>query len=184
MTKKFDKIRIKIVDVGVFMKLSIIELENSSEKKKDFEIDETFDIDGTCTRAKGFVVAKVTSDIVKIEGEIEANAILECARCLKKKDVKFCFEISEVYCFNKLVDDYPEELEIKDGNFIEDLEGKKEIDLTDLIYQNVTINFPNKYVCDINCKGEDDIFEKYIHKSSNDPRLEVFKNIRIKEKEG
>ena len=56
------------------------------------------------------------------------------------------------------------------------------IDVDDLIYQSVTLNIPNPCVCDINCVGDSEI-EKYIKKEVSDPRLDVFKAIKIK-KEG
>ena len=71
-----------------------------------------------------------------------------------------------------------QEIELKDGDFVTELTDTDEIDVDDLIYQSVTLNIPNPCVCDINCVG-DEILEKYVKKEISDPRLEVFKNIKI-----
>jgi uncharacterized metal-binding protein YceD (DUF177 family) len=80
-----------------------------------------------------------------------------------------------------LVGDYEnsdKEFEIKEGQFITDLNGEEEIDIYDLLYQSVILNFPNKKVCGINCKGKE-----YLSKEDNyDPRLEVFNNLQINPK--
>ena len=46
------------------------------------------------------------------------------------------------------------------------------------MYQSVILNIPNKLVCDINCKGSEKLNE-YIKTDFTDPRLEIFKTIKI-----
>jgi len=91
------------------------------------------------------------------------------------------FDINEVYTKGTIVDDYEnsdKEFEIKEGQFITDLYGAKEIDIYDLLYQSVILSFPNKKVCGINCKGK----EYLSHEDDYDPRLDVFKNLQINPK--
>ena len=68
-----------------------------------------------------------------------------------------------------------EKIEIKEGQFVTDLNGADKIDIYDLLYQSVILNIPNKKVCGINCN--EDKFMK--EEDLSDPRLEVFKNIKI-----
>ena len=65
----------------------------------------------------------------------------------------------------------------KHNFFAVDLDGAREIDLTDLMYQTLILSLPNKFVCDINCNG-DEAINKYIKKELQDPRLEIFKTIK------
>ena len=57
------------------------------------------------------------------------------------------------------------------------LQGAEDIDIYDLLYQSVILNLPNKKVCGINCNGDKFLKEEDL----SDPRLDVFKNIKIDE---
>ena len=83
-----------------------------------------------------------------------------------------------MFAKEKIQDDYGQEFELKDGQFVTDLDGKDEIDIYDLLYQSVILNLPNKKVCGINCNGDKFLKEEDL----SDPRLDVFKNIQIKPK--
>jgi uncharacterized metal-binding protein YceD (DUF177 family) len=81
-----------------------------------------------------------------------------------------------MYAKNSLLDEYGQETELKNGQFVTDLNGENEIDIYDLLYQSVILNLPNKKVCGINCKGNKFLKEENL----SDPRLDVFKNIQIR----
>lgn len=118
---------------------------------------------------------------INAKGKIVANVKLICDRCLKDFVQKISLDVDETYVLGRLNDGHlGHEVELKDGDFIIELEGEDEIDVDDLIYQSVTLNLPNPCVCDINCIGDPEM-EKYIKKEVADPRLDVFKNIKIKE---
>ena len=127
-------------------------------------------------------------------GRIDVNAPidkdLEHFR-VKQWDNKKVLELFRNLRFNRYIDRFNlkgqgnieeqnsfEEFEIKEGQFVTDLNGEKEIDIYDLLYQSVILNLPNKKVCGINCKGREFLEEQEII----DPRLEVFKNIQINPK--
>ena len=78
------------------------------------------------------------------------------------------------------MDEYGQELELKDGQFITDLNGENEIDIKDLLYQSVIINLPDKKVCGINCN--EGFFETEETYQVPDSRMEVFKNIKVDRK--
>ena len=82
-----------------------------------------------------------------------------------------------MFAKNALQEEYGQETEIKDGDFITDLNGAENIDIYDLLYQSVILNLPNKKVCGINCNGDKFLKEENL----SDPRLDVFKNIKINE---
>ena len=69
---------------------------------------------------------------------------------MKEYEYDFDFVINEMYAKNTLLDDYGQEFELKDGQFVNDLNGAEEIDIYDLLYQSVILNLPNKKVCGIN----------------------------------
>ena len=110
----------------------------------------------------------------KIEG-------IECVTPIHAFNHDLDSEIDEMFSKHSLLGDYEEsgqEFEIKDGQFVTDLNGAKEIDIYDLLYQSVILNLPNKKVCGINCKGRQFLTEE----DTTDPRLDVFKDILINPK--
>lgn len=164
------------------MKISICEIENNLNKSSDINFSEIIEEFNDVMPVSATLKVEVIGDYVKIKGNIKATLKLVCDVCLKEFEEKFDINVEEFFTKTKLNEDELNEFEIKNDGFIEDLNGKDEIDLTDFIYQCVTIHIPNKIVCDINCKGDENL-EMYLKENSIDPRLEIFKQIKIKEKD-
>ena len=160
------------------MMLSIEDLEGSKDKTITYRVEE--EIDGI--NAKGPIKADLTfkslGDFVEVQGKIKGTVLLECDLCLKEFTKEFDFKVEEYYTKYGLNPNNSDEFEIKQNSFIEELNGKDEIDLADFVYQSVILHIPNKLVCDINCNGSE-IVNKYIKTDFTDPRLEVFKNIKL-----
>ena len=106
---------------------------------------------------------------------------LVCDRCLNEYDYDLILKIKEVYAKYSLYDEYAQELELKQGQFITDLNGEKEINIYDLLYQSVILALPNKKVCGINCN--EDMFMSDENYHEHDSRMDVFKNIQIERKD-
>ena len=121
---------------------------------------------------------KSLGQFIEITGKAQGNLKLICDRCLNEYEYKLNINIEETFAKQSLQDEYSQEFELQRGQFIIDLNGEKEIDIYDLLYQSVILNLPNKKVCGINCKGREFLTEEEII----DPRLEVFNNIQINPK--
>lgn len=160
------------------MKINVSDIENSPNKTKEVKIPEIFEEFNKTTPVEADLVATVFGNYVKITGNIKATVNLICDVCLKEFSRDFDINVEEFFTKTKLNEEDFQEFEIKNDGFIEDLNGKDEIDLRDLIYQCVSLHIPNKIVCDINCNGEGNL-EKYLKKDVTDPRLEIFKKIKI-----
>ena len=160
------------------MKINITEIENLETKSKSFKfeeiIDEFNDVDPVCAD----INVEIIGNLIIVKGEINANVNLVCDVCLKDFTKQMNVKFEEFFTKYNLNEDYGKEYEIKNDGFVEDLNGSNEIDITDLVYQTVILNIPNKLVCDINCNGDDSL-SKYLKTEIIDPRLEVFKNIKI-----
>ena len=168
------------------MKISIDDIKNS--KNQSLKVD--FDNEVKGLETEGSVCAELVfsayGSYINVKGKIVANVKLVCDRCLKDFIQKIDVDVDETYTLGRLKPSSEahsgQEIELKDGDFVVELADEQEIDVDDLIYQSVTLNIPNPCVCDINCVGDSEI-EKYIKKEVSDPRLDVFKAIKIK-KEG
>lgn len=160
------------------MNINITDIENTKNKSIEVKFSEIIREFNESSPVNADLAVCVLGNYVKVTGEIHADVILTCDVCLKEFSRKFDIKVEEFFTKTKLNEEDFQEFEIKNDGFIEDLNGKDEIDLTDLIYQCISLHIPNKIVCDINCNGEENL-EKYLKKDFTDPRLEIFKKIRI-----
>ena len=156
-------------------KIKISELENSKNKFLHLDIEDNL------LEPKADIKASldVTSlgEFVSIKGNISGTVKLICDLCLKEYDYELDFDIDEMFAKGSVFDDEKQEVEIKEGQFVTDLNGADEIDIYDLLYQSVILELPNKKVCGINCK--EDFFEKDDSFKVHDERMDIFKTIKI-----
>lgn len=155
--------------------ISIEELENTPSKTLEFHFDEKIKELDCVTPIKSDLEVKSLGEFIEISGNVKGVLKLECDLCLKEFEYELDFDIEEMFAKNALLEDYGQELELKEGQFVTDLQGADEIDIYDLLYQSVILNLPNKKVCGINCNGDKFLKEEDL----SDPRLDVFKNIKI-----
>ena len=87
------------------------------------------------------------------------------------------FNVNETLSLKPLFDYSNKEIHLNDGQFEEEILDSNEIDLDNFIYQSVTLSFPNKLVCDINCKGSIEL-QKVKKDFVQDPRLEIFNKLK------
>ncbi len=153
------------------VKIRDIENENNGILKKDFSLK----IEELSAEVESSLVFKSLGEFIELKGNVNGKIDLECDVCLNPYTEILDFEIHEMYAKTSLYGEYGSEVELKSGEFVTDLNGADEIDVYDLLYQSVILNFPNKKVCGINCKGKE-----YLTDEDNyDPRLEVFNNLQI-----
>lgn len=160
------------------MNIKISEIENTENKIKDINFSKIFEEFNKDVPVEAKLQIEVIGTLIKISGRIKAKLNLVCDLCLKEFTKEFDFKVEEYYTKYGLNPNNSDEFEIKQNSFIEELNGKDEIDLADFVYQSVILHIPNKLVCDINCNGSE-IVNKYIKTEFTDPRLEVFKNIKL-----
>ena len=90
-------------------------------------------------------------------------------------------KINETFAKHALQSEYSQEFELQREQFIIDLNGEKEIDVYDLLYQYVILSLPNKKVCGINCN--EGMFVSDENQKVHDARMDVFKTIKIERKD-
>ena len=160
-------------------KVLIEDIEKEPGKILHYSFNDS--IDELNCNLKAELDLKSMGDFIEVCGHAEGKINLTCDRCLNEFSYNLDINIEETFAKHALQDEYGQDFELKNGQFITDLNGEKEIDIYDLLYQSVILALPNKKVCGINCNeglfvSEDDI-------KPHDSRMDVFKNINI-EKEG
>ena len=124
---------------------------------------------------------KSLGQFIEISGNAQGKIKLICDRCLNEYEYDLDIEIEETFAKHSLQDEYSQEFELQRGQFITDLNGEKEIDIYDLLYQSVILALPNKKVCGINCN--EDMFMSDENYHEHDSRMDIFKNIQIERKD-
>lgn len=161
------------------MKIYLDELENNPENQLTLEFNEIIDELGNNQKITGSITASLTTYGVDVKGFIETDLNLECDRCLKSYTYHVNIDFDEKFIRDNLASDETKEIEITKENFVEELHGRKEIDITDLIYQSIILNIPSKKLCDVECPGNE-AFQKLKDDISLDPRMQVFKKYHHK----
>ena len=158
-------------------KILIDDIENATGKTIEIDFDDVIENIPSSKNVNAHLTIKSLGDFIEVKGSLKAILILECDLCLKEFEYSLEEEIDETFAKTSLMEEYGQETEIKDGQFVTDLDGSNEIDVYDLLYQYVILNIPNKKVCGINCnKGVFQTDEEFVEE---DPRMEVFKNIKL-----
>ena len=158
-------------------KVSIEDIEQEGILEFDFD-DDIKELEDCHVSAE--LDFKSMGEFIEVVGHVEGKVTLECDRCLKKFVQKLDFDIDETFAKNSLLDEYGQEVELSNGQFVTDLEGAEEIDVYDLLYQSVILALPNKKVCGINCN--EGLFVSEEDVKVHDTRMDIFKNIKIEKK--
>ena len=158
--------------------VAIDEIENSDNKTVYYDFHGKIEHIDSVGDISAELELKSLGDFIQVCGNVKGILNLECDVCLNKFKYNLDFDVDEMYAKYALQDEYGKETELKDGQFIIDLNGENNIDIYDLLYQSVILHLPNKKVCGINCNGEEFVHEE----NFSDSRMDVFKNIQIQPK--
>ena len=158
--------------------VSIESIENAKNGVLEYKFFDEIKEVNSKEPIEAFLKLTNLGEFIEVSGNVKGPLILQCDVCLEDFEYKIDFDIDEMYAKRALSESYAQETEIKDGDFITDLNGAENIDIYDLLYQSVILNLPNKKVCGINCNGKEFLKQE----DQTDPRMEVFKNIKFEDK--
>ena len=160
-------------------KILIEDIEKEPNKTLFYEFNEFMEEFGAEIFAD--LELKSLGQFIEVSGTAQGKLKLICDRCLQEFDYDLNIEIEETFAKQSLQDEYSQEFELQRGQFIVDLNGEKEIDIYDLLYQSVILALPNKKVCGINCN--EGMFVSDENMQSHDSRMDIFKKIQIERKD-
>ena len=160
-------------------KILIEDIEKESDKTLAYEFE--FYIEELESDVFADLEFKSLGEFIEVVGNVSGKIKLTCDRCLNEFDYDLDIKIQETYAKHSLQDEYSQEFELQRGQFVTDLNGEKEIDVYDLLYQSVILNLPNKKVCGINCNEGMFVSDEDIN--IHDDRMDVFKSIKIERKD-
>ena len=157
------------------MKINIEDIKKSTESKLDINFSDYIEELNLKDEVKAILVASASDYNVNISGNIEAKLMLECDRCLNEYVYNLDININEEFVNENIVPANQKEYELSENDFVVELNGKKEIDIKDLVYQSIILELPYKNLCRIDCPGLESTQETEQKTEYIDERLEVFK---------
>jgi uncharacterized protein len=160
-------------------KVLIEDIEKEPGKILHYSFNDS--IDELNCNLKAELDLKSMGDFIEVCGHAEGKINLTCDRCLNEFSYNLDINIEETFAKHALQDEYGQDFELKNGQFITDLNGEKEIDIYDLLYQSVILALPNKKVCGINCNEGMFVSDEDIE--VHDERMDIFKTIKIERKD-
>ena len=160
-------------------KILIEDIENEQNKTLAYEFE--FYMEEFASDVFADLEFKSLGEFIEVTGNLSGKIKLTCDRCLNEFDYDLDINIQETYAKHSLQDEYSQEFEIQGGQFVTDLNGEKEIDIYDVLYQSVILALPNKKVCGINCNEDMFVSDENYHE--HDSRMDIFKNIQIERKD-
>ena len=158
------------------MLVELEELKNSPDKRLDFEFNEYIAELGNTEDVTGNISVELTVYGVKVKGNLSTNISFTCDRCLQTFTKNVNIKLDEDYLFGTLVPDGTKEYELQNNEFVNDLNGQTALDVTDIVYQIITLELPNQNLCSENCQGSDE-YKAIKEDEFIDPRLEQFKTL-------
>ncbi|MDD3419342.1 MAG: DUF177 domain-containing protein [Candidatus Gastranaerophilales bacterium] len=166
------------------MFITLEQLQNSEDFKVCVDFCEVIPDINPSKEVKAILEAELKGACIEVKGSVEAVVEVECDRCLEKFSHKLEIQIKEVFTTAAAFDYSHNEIELKNDNFVVELDNEGQIDVVDLIYQSIILNLPSKKICSENCEGSE-VLQK-LTANRIDPRLAVFQDItkNLSKKEG
>jgi len=156
------------------LKLNIEELKNSPEGTKEIYFNEKVDELENDFPVEASLTAKTKACGINIKGNVNTKLKLVCDRCSEEYVYSINVKVDEDFVTDSFINANQKEYELNPSQFVEELQGRDEIDINDFLYQTVILEVPFKKICDESCQGSEAL-QKAISEKFVDERLEVFK---------
>ena len=168
------------------MLINLSEIMSVKGKIKHIEAPferESFHLDGTdynfvIKNPIELTISNLGDRKVMLEGSSKLSLLIPCSRCLEGVETFFDISISKDLDFNDTDEDRIKELD--ETNYIDGYN----LDVDQLVYDEILIDFPLKVLCSNNCKGICNTCGINLNKETcncdqtvGDPRMSVIRDI-------
>lgn len=137
------------------MKISIDELRNLPQGRLNISFREEIDGLAAVKPVLGELTVAATSTGMRLLGSVQTLLKLTCHRCLRPYFLNLVIPIEEDFVEADITDeeDIPRDRELLAGDFTESLSNDGILDITDVVYQAVTLATPVSCFCGESCPG-------------------------------
>lgn len=140
------------------MKVSLDELRSLPQQRLDIDFKETLEGTQAVKPAVGDLTVTARSTGMRLTGRVQTLLKLNCDRCLRPYFQSIAVDLDERFVTESLSDidrsSNTKERELsKSSDFYEILPADNVLDITDVVYQAVTLATPNSCSCGTECPG-------------------------------
>ncbi|HEY9758532.1 MAG TPA: DUF177 domain-containing protein [Oculatellaceae cyanobacterium] len=135
------------------MKVSVDELKSLPGQKLTLEFKETLPGLATNKPVVGTLIVSSSASGLKVAGEVKTLLKLECDRCLHPYFQSLTVCIDEKFVPSDLVGSSGMQKELQPDDFVETLPDSGIVDISDVVYQAVTLATPSYCRCGPECPG-------------------------------
>lgn len=141
------------------MKISIDELRALPQQKLNLSFRENIDDLNAVKPVLGELTVSAGATGIKLFGTVQTLLKLTCHRCLRPYFLNLSVPVEESFIEHRRQDDFERsgkisrEKELTAQDFIEELPEDGVLDITDLVYQAVTLATPVSCLCGDSCPG-------------------------------
>ena len=135
------------------MKLVVEELKSAPGQRRTFEFKETLSGLSTNKPVVGELTVSANLSGLKISGLVNTLLKLECDRCLRPYFLSLVVDIDEKLVPSEYVNQYGNQKELQRDDFVEAIPASGVVDISDIVYQAVTLATPSYCRCGPECPG-------------------------------
>lgn len=140
------------------MKISIDELRGLPQQKLNLNFRENIEELPAVKPVLADLVLSATSTGIKVSGTVQTLLKLTCDRCLSPYFLNISIPLDDFFvehrdCDLDALSRSPRERELTAQDFVEELSDEGVLDITDLVYQAVTLATPVSCLCGDDCPG-------------------------------
>ncbi len=139
------------------MKISLDELQSLPSGRLDVDFRETFDNVEAIKPVVGQLTITGSSTGMRVLGHVQTLLKLNCHRCLNPYFLSLNVEIDERFVSEHVQGfssrNIQKERELSAGDFVEYLPEDDVLDISDVVYQAVTLATPTTCLCGEDCPG-------------------------------
>ena len=172
------------------MIIDLITLESSpyaftvSFKPEEIDLESDFIELKSAAKVEGELTKRITQ--ADVEGEISADIIVECSRCLQtiEKPLNFSFDVNYVAPENYT---QAKEIELRESDLEAALFDGQHIDIKELVREQIILNAPTQVFCSEDCRGlcpkcgiNRNLLDCKCEEKEIDPRWQSLRELKIK----
>ena len=137
------------------LKVSLDQLRVLPQPRMEIQFHETLEETDAVKPVVGDLVVTASSTGMRLTGRVQTLLKLECDRCLKPYFHSLTVDIDERFVTASLLEQTTEkEKELRKAeDFVDALTDDDSLDISDIVYQAVTLATPNTCLCGDQCPG-------------------------------
>jgi uncharacterized protein len=139
------------------LKISLDELRSLSQPRVDLQFNEKLEGTVAVKPVIGDLTVSASSTGMRLIGRVQTLLKLSCDRCLRPYFQTVTVDIDERFVIDELMNQDKNQQEVREltraADFVEALPPDNVLDVSDVVYQAVTLATPNSCSCGDQCPG-------------------------------